>query len=99
MAGESKLQSRCRVTAEAFGVVTRKVNTDGERGWPDLELIFPVNGETVFVEMKNPNKKGGLSKLQHRAHRRIKLQGAHVYVCDSYDEFMGILKYHLRKIQ
>lgn len=99
MAGESKLQRICRRIAKSYGVIARKVNTDMESGWPDLELMFPVNGETVFVEMKNPNEKGVLSPLQIRVHERIRKQGASVYVCETVLQFMIILKLHLRKTQ
>ena len=99
MAGESKLQKKCRRSAKYYGVIARKVNSDGERGWPDLELIFPVNGETVFVEMKNPNEKGGLSPLQKRVHEKIRKQGATVYVCLSFTHFIKILECHLGKIK
>ena len=99
MAGESKLQKRCRAAAKTYGVISRKVNTDGESGWPDLELLFPVNGETVFVEMKNPNDKGGMSPTQIQVHKRIRKQGADVYVCLSFTYFMVILRHHLGKIK
>lgn len=94
MAGESKLQRKCRVEAERQRVVVRKVVAIGESGWPDLELIFP-GGETVRVEMKNPNKKGGLRAMQVLQHKHIRAQGAAVYTCDSYEFFLTILAKHL----
>jgi hypothetical protein len=96
MAGESKLQSKCRIFANENRVLVRKVNADGNRGWPDLELIFPVDGETIRVEMKNPNGKGRLGELQHDEHEMIRAQGAIVYTCDSLEDFKNIIKRHLK---
>jgi hypothetical protein len=95
MAGESKLQSKCRDLANANRVLVRKVHAEGNRGWPDLELIFPINGETVRVEMKNPNGEGMLGELQRIEHRKIRSQGAIVYTCDSFEDFEIIIKRHL----
>ena len=96
MAGESKLQYKCVKVCKEKHIIARKINADGNRGWPDLLLIFPVTGETVYVEMKNPNGKGILSSSQRLEHKKIKAQGAAVYVCNSLDGFYKIIKGHLK---
>ena len=94
--GESKLQVKCREHAEKNNVLVRKVHVEGKKGWPDLLLIFPVIGRTVYVEMKNPNKKGRLSKLQDREITKIRKQNASAYVCDNFEKFVSIIEVHLR---
>jgi len=89
--GESKLQKDCVKLAKANGILARKVHAENYKGWPDLLLVFPVTGKTIYVEMKNPNKKGSLSKLQEREIEKIQKQNASAYVCDSYRIFVDIL--------
>ncbi len=96
MAGESKLQRKCGKEAKEHHIIVRKINADSNRGWPDLLLIFPNTGETVYVEMKNPNGKGVLSSSQKLEHDKIKAQGASVYTCDSLVTFNLIIKRHLK---
>ncbi len=90
-----QLQKKCKEYAESLRVLVRKVRVEGRRGWPDLELIFPVSGETVRVEMKNPNGEGHLAVLQKREHNRIKKQNAAVYTCDNFEYFKVIVGVHL----
>ena len=92
---ESKLQKSCVKLAKRNKVLAIKVHAEGKKGWPDLLLIFPINGKTVYVEMKNPNGKGVLSKLQEREIAKIHKQNASAYTCKSYDHFKTILKTHL----
>lgn len=92
---ESKLQKKCVKLAKLNDILVRKVHVEGRRGWPDLLLIFPISGKTVYVEMKNPNGKGALAKLQNRELGRIRKQNASAYVCQSYARFKDILATHL----
>ena len=92
---ESKLQSTCIRFAEEHGVLVRKVHVEGRRGWPDLELIFPPSGLTIRVEMKHPNGRGVLSKLQLIEHKRIQKRGGIVYVCESFKHFCEIIREHV----
>ena len=96
MAGESKLQRKCVDICKEKRIIARKINADSNRGWPDLLLIFPISGETVYVEMKNPNGKGILSSSQRLEHKKIRAQGASVYTCDTLDKFNSIIKEHLK---
>lgn len=92
---ETKLQYDCRKLAHGFGILVRKVHAESWRGWPDLELIFPFSGETVRVEMKNPNGRGRTSSLQRAEHEKIRAQGAHIYVCKDKPQFLSIIQHHL----
>ena len=92
---ESKLQAKCVKLAKANNIIIRKIHCEGRKGWPDLVLIFPMTAVTVWVEMKNPNGKGRVSVLQNSEIRRIKGQGGHVYVCESYEHFLEILDTHV----
>lgn len=93
---ESKLQKKCFELAKLNNVLVRKVHVEGRKGFPDLLLVFPVTGRVVFVEMKHPNGKGVLAKLQERELGRLRKQGASAYVCDSYEWFANIIETHLR---
>jgi len=92
---ESKLQAKCMKLAKVNKVLARKVNAEARKGFPDLLLIFPITGKTVYVEMKRPNGKGKLSKLQELELDRIRKQGASAYQCASYDKFAEIIRTHL----
>lgn len=91
MAGESNLHKKCREQAELHDVLFRKVKYEGRSGCPDVLLIFP-KGTVVFVEMKNPNKKGSLRACQGRELGKIAQHNAHGYVCKSILTFMQILE-------
>jgi len=93
---ESKLQAKCMKLAKLNKVLVRKVHAENRNGFPDLLLIFPLTGQTVYVEMKRPNGTGNLSKLQDRELKRIRKQNASAYKCDSYEWFTSIIETHLR---
>jgi hypothetical protein len=63
----------------------------GQRGFPDLLLIFK-GGLVVFVELKTPT--GRLSPKQKRTIKRMKKQGAKVYVIDTLEGFTGLLEFY-----
>lgn len=88
---ESNLQSKCIKAAKKLKVFGRKVMSPGRRGFPDTLFIFD-GGETVYVELKTPV--GRLSKLQKRTIRKMRAQGATVYVLDNLFEFKAVLNLH-----
>ena len=94
---ESQLQKKCAKLAKKNNVLVRKIHCENSKGFMDLLLIFPITGKVVFVEMKNPNGKGKLSKLQEREIDKVRAQGASVYVCESYSRFTSILTIHCSK--
>lgn len=93
--GESKLQKKCCDYARNWGVLARKVHVERRKGWPDLLLIFPYTGETVYVEMKNPNGKGKIAELQRTEHQKIVNQGASAYFCENFNIFRALVQTHL----
>lgn len=93
---ESKLQAKCAKLAKLNKVLVRKIHAESRKGFPDLLLIFPITGQTVYVEMKRPNGTGQLAKLQERELNRIRKQNASAYQCDSYKWFTHIIETHLR---
>lgn len=97
MAGESKLQKNCKKLAESYNIIAVKVEVANEDGWPDLLLIFPHTGEHVWVEMKNPNKKGRLAKRQRNVASELDDRDVPVYKCDDFDEFKKIVFTHLKR--
>lgn len=94
--GESYLQKQCAKHAKSYRILVRKVHVEGRRGWPDLLLIFPITGETVYVEMKNPNGMGVLGELQKIERQKILDQGAAAYVCSSFKRFVEIVRKHYK---
>ena len=81
---EANLQAYLTKSARSQGVYARKVVAVASTGFPDIFLAFA--GRIVLVEVKNPNKRGRLSKKQDleinrlRAHavtvRRVECKGA-----------------------
>jgi hypothetical protein len=92
---EAQLQKKCGVYARRNRVLVRKIHAEQRKGWPDLILVFPISGETVYVEMKNPNGKGTLAEVQKIERDKIRAQNASVYTCDSFDDFKRIIDNHL----
>jgi hypothetical protein len=88
---ERTLQADCIKKAKEFGVLPYKVVAIGQRGFPDLLLIFD-GGLVAFVELKTPT--GTLSPKQKRVIKRLKAQGAHVYVIYDLKEFTELLEFH-----
>ena len=81
MAGESNLQVKIRKRFELMGILVFKFRSPAQRGVPDLLLI--CDGKTIYMELKNPNKKGRLSALQEVVIGEMRQHGAVVYVIDS----------------
>ncbi len=92
---ESKLQRKCCGYASGLNILARKVHCEQRKGWPDLLLIFPGTGETVYVEMKNPNGNGVVARLQYIEQAKLYKQGAAMYICDSFSDFAKIVERHL----
>ena len=67
-----------------------KFASPSHRGVPDL-LVITDTGYTFYIEVKNPNGKGRLSKLQELTIQSIRQQGAMVYVINSIEEVESII--------
>ena len=64
------------------GILVFKFSSPSQRGVPDLICINQI-GDTFYIEVKHPNKRGRLSTLQEITIRKMRERGARVYVCDS----------------
>ena len=82
---EAELQKAFVKKMTALGFLCYKFSSPAKRGVPDYLIICP-NGETVFVEFKNPTSNNGLSKLQALEIRKMREHGASVYVVHDGDE-------------
>ena len=94
MAGEQKLQQACKKHAESLGCLVRKIKYDGRRDCPDLLIVLP-SGNVLFVELKNPNKNGKLSKGQEREIELLRSYDLRVYVVDDFEQFKTLLEKRL----
>jgi len=64
------------------GVLVRKMNGMGFRGWPDRLFIFP-NGVCVWIEFKAPGKLKNLSANQKEIIGELQNRKHTVYVVDN----------------
>lgn len=90
MAGEKNLQSYFRGACDAAGILWRKIRFEGRRGCPDT--LVAKNGKVMLVELKNPNRRGRLSKLQDRQITDLRAAGLDVRVVDSKEEIDVIVR-------
>ena len=82
MTTESELQKYTAKGLREVGCLVYKFASPSRRGVPDLILIKP-DGDTIYVEMKSPNGKGRLSKLQEIEIKKIRNNNAMVLVVES----------------
>jgi hypothetical protein len=92
MAGEGDLQTQIMTDCKGSGILAAKVEAVGRRGFPDLLLIF--DGVVVFMELKNPNGKGVISKQQIRWASRLAAHGGNVCRVDNMGEYYAIKERH-----
>ncbi len=52
---ESSIERAVVKYAKSKGVLVRKLNGEGERGWPDRMFLY--QGKVLFLEFKQPGKK------------------------------------------
>lgn len=86
---EKLLQSKCLKRARLNGWLCYKFSSPARRGVPDVIMIR--EGEVIFVEFKNPNGKGRLSKLQEVEILKLRTEGMDVVVIDNEEEFNALL--------
>jgi hypothetical protein len=60
------------------------------KGVPDLEFHF--RKRSYFIEMKNPQKTGVVSKDQKEVHKALELQGFIIYIVDNYEAFKALIE-------
>ena len=87
---EKNLQAKCLKRARLNGWLTYKFASPARRGVPDVIMVR--QGEVVFVEFKNPNGKGKLSKLQEVEIAKLAAEDMFVYIVSSEEMFDAILQ-------
>ena len=92
MAGEKLLQGKIMKKCKECGIFAFKAESQSLNGMPDLVLI--KDGVVCFVEVKNPNGKGRLSKFQARFINKLDDQGGNTYVISSCEQFDAVLQRH-----
>ena len=90
MATEKTLQAKISRLLRDNGMLVFKFASPSHRGVPDL-LVITDTGYTFYIEVKHPNGKGRLSKLQELTIQAIRQQGAMVYVINSIEEVESII--------
>ena len=78
---EISLQRYFKREADKEKIFWRKIKFDGVRGCPDV--LVAHKGRVMLVELKNPNQRGQLSKLQARTIDRLQEAGVEVPIIDN----------------
>ena len=78
---ESSVENPVVAYAKKKGVLVRKMNGLGFRGWPDRLFIFS-GGMTVWIEFKAPGKLKKLSANQKEIIAELQKRNHAVYVVD-----------------
>ena len=76
---EKDIQRKIKDYAQSLAVVVRKLNIDGEIGWPDLICMY--RGVTWYIEVKRLGEQTRRSQI--RIHQLIKKTGHDVFVVDT----------------
>ncbi len=74
-----------------------KFASPARRGVPDL-IIIDRWGQVSFVEMKHPNGKGVISPLQKVQIRELLDSHAKVYIAESVQDCMDIIKHEKKGV-
>ena len=93
-ASEAQLEKATLRVLRASGALCYKFASPAKRGVPD-DIVLLKYGETVFVEFKNPNGRGVLSKLQEINIEKINSQGFKVFVVGSLKQADDFIDYCL----
>ena len=91
---EAALSKKCTTYCRLNNVLVWKMNSESQRGFPDLLLLFP-GGHIAFVELKHPSGGGRLSALQISTIKKMTNHGADVHVIDNYEAFKTMVTQRL----
>lgn len=97
MAGESRLEEQARSYAAGHKIPAKSFRFKflGYRGGKDC-VFFPQDTEVLWVEFKNPNRKGIVSAMQIHVHKTITDLGHTVHVIDNFDDFREVYDAHVQ---
>jgi len=79
---EEKLEDLLVEEIERIGGLCIKLEVKGDRGWPDRLCILP-GGLTVFVEVKRPDGKGRVARLQELKLMELAKRGQRTFLLTS----------------
>jgi hypothetical protein len=82
---EALLQASVIKNFKRHNFMSVKIVGVSHRGVPDL-LVMGPHGTICFIEVKNPNGKGALSRLQKLFKREVEQRGIHYYLISNYEE-------------
>jgi hypothetical protein len=90
---ESDLQAKIITDLELDGWLVIKMMKLNKAGWPDL--LAGRNKITIFIETKSAGKES--NKLQQYRHRLLREQGFLVFVIDSWEDYILVKHYNLKR--
>lgn len=90
---EAEFQKKCIAKARRRGWLVYKFASPSLRGVPDCIFIYrgKRKAEVIFIEFKNPNRRGRVSELQKRKIAELEDHNADVYVVDNMELFDEII--------
>lgn len=88
---EKALQKYLMLRAKTEGVYARKMQAVGRVGFPDVLIAF--KGVVIFIELKSPTGKGGLSEMQIWEHTQLRMAGCDIRVISTKGEVDNVITY------
>ena len=82
---ESKLEQAVRKYIKSLGGQAFKWVSPGETGVPDRICILP-GGKVIFIELKRPGRKNGLSERQKKIARVLEALDCKVWCINSMED-------------
>jgi len=92
MAQESKLERATCKAAEELGVISIKLRSASDNGWPDRMFLIP-GGKPFFIEFKAPGEKP--DKLQLYRHKILRYLSYDIEVHDNKESAVSAIKARL----
>lgn len=90
---EKKLENDCCMIARKKGLAAVKLEKNGHKGIPDRIIIGP-GGQTIFVEFKNPDGSGVVSKEQKEWKKFL---GGSDYFISDVEEFKKLISVNFQE--
>lgn len=88
---ESTLEQAVRKCIRSLGGRCYKWVCPGENGVPDRICILP-GGKIIFIELKRPGRKDGMSARQKKIFRVLKALGCKVWRIDNLEDLKARLE-------
>lgn len=88
---ESTLEQSARKYIRSLGGQCYKWVCPGENGVPDRICILP-GGKIIFIELKRPGRKDGMSARQKKIFRELKALGCKAWRIDNLEDLKARLE-------